>query len=282
MGIFGASFLVGSLMGCITALITKFTQIKQFSQLESTLFILMSYSTYLLAEVLHLTGIVAVLFCGICQAHYTYNNLSKESRSTTRQFFALLNFMAENFIFSYVGVSMFTFPKHKFDPAFIIGSFVAIIVGRAVNIYPLSFLLNLGRKTKITPALQHMMFFSGLRGAIAFALSITNTLSESRQMIFSTTLLIVAVTVIICGGSTMNLLTWLGIPLGNEDEESNPIDYLSSDPSSPQHANYNTVRDDSSNTCGDNGAQMQVSKLKRHNLSLVATAKLLGEGALDQ
>ena len=149
MGIFGASFLVGSLMGCITALITKFTQIKQFSQLESTLFILMSYSTYLLAEVLHLTGIVAVLFCGICQAHYTYNNLSKESRSTTRQFFALLNFMAENFIFSYVGVSMFTFPKHKFDPAFIIGSFVAIIVGRAVNIYPLSFLLNLGRKTKI-------------------------------------------------------------------------------------------------------------------------------------
>ena len=157
---------------------------------------------------------------------------------------------------------MFTFPKHKFDPAFIIGSFVAIIVGRAVNIYPLSFLLNLGRKTKITPALQHMMFFSGLRGAIAFALSITNTLSESRQMIFSTTLLIVAVTVIICGGSTMNLLTWLGIPLGNEDEESNPIDYLSSDPSSPQHANYNTVRDDSSNTCGDNGTQMQVSKLK--------------------
>ena len=221
----------------------------------------MSYSTFLLAEVLHLTGIVAVLFCGICQAHYTYNNLSKESRKMTREFFGLLNFMAENFIFSYVGVSMFTFPKHKFDPAFIFGSFVAIIIGRAINIYPLSFLLNLGRKTKITPAIQHMLFLSGLRGAIAFALAISNTLSESRQMILSTTLLIVVITVIICGGSTMSLLTWLGIPLSNDDdEENNPNEYLVSNPSSPQH-NYNTVRDDSSSTTtvGDI-AQMQVSQ----------------------
>merc|ERR1719510_282380 len=84
-------------MGCMTALITKFTRIKQFPQLESTLFILMSYSTFLLAEVLHLTGIVAVLFCGICQAHYTYNNLSKESRTITRKFFWAIEFHGRKF-----------------------------------------------------------------------------------------------------------------------------------------------------------------------------------------
>ncbi len=69
--------------------------------------------------------------------------------------------MAENFIFSYIGVSIFTFPKHNFDPAFICGSFLAIIVGRALNIYPLSFLLNLGRKHKIGYNLQHMLFLTG-------------------------------------------------------------------------------------------------------------------------
>ena len=184
-GIFSASFFLGALLGCTTAVLTKFTQIKNHPQLESTLFVLMSYSTFLMAETLDLTGIVAVLSCGICQAHYTYNNLSEESRIVTKQFFGLLNFMAENFIFCYVGVSMFTFPKHNFDAAFIFGAFLSIIVGRAVNIYPLSFLLNLGRKSKITWNFQHMLFLSGLRGAIAFALAIRNTLTDARQMILT-------------------------------------------------------------------------------------------------
>lgn len=67
-----------------------------------------------------------MLFCGICQAHYTYNNLSIDSRSRTKKLFELLNFLAENFIFSYIGVSMFTFPKHHFDPGFIFAGFVSL------------------------------------------------------------------------------------------------------------------------------------------------------------
>ena len=38
-------------------------------------------------------------------------------------------------------------------------------------------------------------------------------------MILTATLVIVLVTVIIGGGSTVSLLTWLGIPIGLEDEE---------------------------------------------------------------
>ena len=57
--------------------------------------------------------------------------------------------MAENFIFSYLGVSLFTFSRHFFDIIFIFGAFVAIAVARAVNVYPIIGTVNLGRKQKI-------------------------------------------------------------------------------------------------------------------------------------
>jgi len=255
-GIFGASFLVGSLMGCVTALLTKFTHIKKHPLLESTLFVLMSYSTFLLAEVFELTGIVAVLFCGICQAHYTFNNLSTQSQESTKSFFDLLNFMAENFIFSYIGVSMFTFPKHHFDAIYIIGAFVAIFIGRFLNVYPLSAILNIGRTVKISGHIQHMMMFSGLRGAIAFALAIRNTLTEGRQMILSTTLLIVIITVIVNGGSTITVLQWLGIPTGvlEDPGETDPI------VNSPLHSGYHTVEEGGEEEGNSNSRQTSVNR----------------------
>ncbi|NXR01822.1 SL9A7 protein, partial [Sagittarius serpentarius] len=220
LGIFSGSFMMGAVTGVVTALMTKFTKLHCFPLLETALFFLMSWSTFLLAEACGFTGVVAVLFCGITQAHYTYNNLSVESRSRTKQarlsfpFYALfevLHFLAENFIFSYMGLALFTFQKHIFSPVFIIGAFIAIFLGRAAHIYPLSFLLNLGRRHKISWNFQHMMMFSGLRGAMAFALAIRDTATYSHQMMFSTTLLIVFFTVWIVGGGTTPMLSWLNI-----------------------------------------------------------------------
>ncbi|XP_038207961.1 sodium/hydrogen exchanger 7 isoform X7 [Zerene cesonia] len=226
IGIFSLSLIVGALMGCLTALMTKFTHVRDWPLLESALFVLMSYAAFLIAEVCELTGVVAVLFCGICQAHYTYNNLSADSRNRTKQLFELLNFLAENFIFTYIGVSMFTFPKHHFDPWFIIAGFLTSTLGRAVNIYPLSFLLNLGRKPPIPMNFQHMLFFSGLRGAMSFALAIRNTVSEARQAMLTTTSLIVIATVVLQGGAATHALAYLRIPTGQgQNEESDALPF---------------------------------------------------------
>uniref|UniRef100_A0A8C3L6M1 Sodium/hydrogen exchanger n=1 Tax=Chrysolophus pictus TaxID=9089 RepID=A0A8C3L6M1_CHRPC len=210
LGIFSGSFMMGAVTGVVT-----FTKLHCFPLLETALFFLMSWSTFLLAEACGFTGVVAVLFCGITQAHYTYNNLSVESRSRTKQLFEVLHFLAENFIFSYMGLALFTFQKHIFSPVFIIGAFIAIFLGRAAHIYPLSFLLNLGRRHKISWNFQHMMMFSGLRGAMAFALAIRDTATYAHQMMFSTTLLIVFFTVWIVGGGTTPMLSWLNIRVGD-------------------------------------------------------------------
>uniref|UniRef100_A0A3P8TLF1 Sodium/hydrogen exchanger n=1 Tax=Amphiprion percula TaxID=161767 RepID=A0A3P8TLF1_AMPPE len=212
LGIFSGSFLMGAATGVVTALISfSFTKLHCFPLLETALFFLMSWSTFLLAEACGFTGVVAVLFCGITQAHYTYNNLSEESTKRTKQLFEVLHFLAENFIFSYMGLALFTFQNHIFSPIFILGAFIAIFIGRALNIYPLSFLLNLGRRHKIKGNFQHMMMFAGLRGAMAFALAIRDTATYARQMMFTTTLLIVFFTVWVFGGGTTPMLSWLHI-----------------------------------------------------------------------
>nr|XP_046247247.1 sodium/hydrogen exchanger 7 isoform X2 [Scatophagus argus] len=223
LGIFSGSFVMGAATGVVTALVTKFTKLHYFPLLETALFFLMSWSTFLLAEACGFTGVVAVLFCGITQAHYTYNNLSEESTKRTKQLFEVLHFLAENFIFSYMGLALFTFQNHIFSPIFIIGAFIAIFIGRAFNIYPLSFLLNLGRRHKIKGNFQHMMMFAGLRGAMAFALAIRDTATYARQMMFTTTLLIVFFTVWVFGGGTTPMLSWLHIRVGvdpDQDQQS--------------------------------------------------------------
>ncbi|KAJ8282500.1 hypothetical protein COCON_G00050190 [Conger conger] len=206
---------VGIFLGIFSGIhVTKFTKLHCFPLLETALFFLMSWSTFLLAEACGFTGVVAVLFCGITQAHYTYNNLSEESTKRTKQLFEALHFLAENFIFSYMGLALFTFQSHIFSPIFIIGAFIAIFIGRACNIYPLSFILNLGRRHKISGNFQHMMMFAGLRGAMAFALAIRDTATYARQMMFTTTLLIVFFTVWVFGGGTTPMLSWLHIRVG--------------------------------------------------------------------
>lgn len=219
VGVFSGSFAMGASTAVLTALITKFTKLREFVLLETALFFLLSWSTFLLAEACGMTGIVAVLFCGIVQAHYTYNNLSEESRLRTKQFFELLNFLAESFIFSYMGLAMFTYQHHVFNPIFIAGAFLGIFIGRACNIYPLSFLLNLGRRHRIGWNLQHMMMFSGLRGAIAFALAIRNTSLPAQQTMLTTTLFIVFFTVWFFGGGTTQMLSWLNIRVGVDPDD---------------------------------------------------------------
>ncbi|XP_066475093.1 sodium/hydrogen exchanger 9 [Tiliqua scincoides] len=219
LGIFAGSFAMGSAYAVVTSLLTKFTKLCEFPMLETGLFFLLSWSAFLSAEAAGLTGIVAVLFCGVTQAHYTYNNLSADSKMRTKQLFEFMNFLAENVIFCYMGLALFTFQNHIFNALFIFGAFVAIFIARACNIYPLSFILNLGRKQKIPRNFQHMMMFSGLRGAIAFALAIQDTESQPKQMMFTTTLLIVFSTVWVFGGGTTPMLAWLQIRVGIDPDE---------------------------------------------------------------
>ncbi|KJE97686.1 solute carrier family 9, variant [Capsaspora owczarzaki ATCC 30864] len=236
LGIFVGSMAIGLAVAMVTALFMKQSTIKHHPLLETAAFVLLSYSSYLAAEAVGLSGIVSVLFTGMGQAHYTFNNLSEESQNRTKQFFELLNFLAENFVFSYLGLSLFTFPSHVWRPGFIIVSILACILSRMCNVFPLSFVLNLFKKPykRIPLKFQLMMVWAGLRGAIAFSLASSETVTEAQKIILTTTLMIVLFTVLVFGGGTTMMLQFLKIRVGVSDDDEVPTsNYVSNSKQNP-------------------------------------------------
>uniref|UniRef100_A0A8C4QYQ7 Cation/H+ exchanger transmembrane domain-containing protein n=1 Tax=Eptatretus burgeri TaxID=7764 RepID=A0A8C4QYQ7_EPTBU len=155
---------------------------------------------------------MAILFAGIVMSHYSHHNLSPITQINVQQTLRTVSFLCETCVFAYLGLAIFSFP-HKFEASFVIWCIILTLIGRAINIYPLSFLLNYFRDHKITTKMQFIMWFSGLRGAIPYALSLHLELEpvEKRQLLGTTTIVIVMFTIIILGGATMPLVKFLEV-----------------------------------------------------------------------
>ena len=141
--------------------------VRKTPSLELGMMLIFCYVPYGLAEWSKLSGIMALLFAGIVASHYTHQNLSLVTQINLQHTLRTLAFLAETSIFAYIGMAMFSF-EHDFEPGFCIGSILLILIARAANIYPLSMLVNKFRVVKINKRMQFVMWFSGLRGAIAY------------------------------------------------------------------------------------------------------------------
>eukprot|EP00475_Leptophrys_vorax_P026575 TRINITY_DN37618_c0_g1_i1.p1 TRINITY_DN37618_c0_g1~~TRINITY_DN37618_c0_g1_i1.p1 ORF type:complete len:168 (-),score=13.42 TRINITY_DN37618_c0_g1_i1:66-569(-) len=99
-----------------------------------------------------------------------------------------------------MGVAVFLEKQNWKSYSFTLYTIVAIFVGRVFNIYPLSYIINALRekKRRIPMNHQHALWFSGLRGAMAFALalqSVSDLPDEYGRIFLTSTLLTIAFTV---------------------------------------------------------------------------------------
>ncbi|KAF3451933.1 hypothetical protein FNV43_RR08029 [Rhamnella rubrinervis] len=190
--------------------------IDNLQNLECCLFVLFPYFSYMLAEGLGLSGIVSILFTGIVMKHYTFSNLSESSQRFASAFFHLISSLAETFVFIYMGFDI-AMEQHSWSHVgFIFFSIMFIIVARAVNVFSCGYLVNMVRPAQRQIPLNHQkaLWYSGLRGAMAFALalqSVHDLPGGHGQTIFTATTAIVVLTVLLIGGSTGTMLEALQV-----------------------------------------------------------------------
>ncbi|KAK5116775.1 hypothetical protein LTR62_007449 [Meristemomyces frigidus] len=226
--VFFGSLIIGLIIGLATALLLKRTHVRREPKIESCLIILIAYASYFFANAIHMSGIVSLLFCGICLKHYAYHNMSRRTQLTTKFLFSVTAQLSENFIFIYLGLSLFTEPGLEYKPLFILVTVLGICLARWCAVFPLSSLINwviryrakrkgLEVAEEIPTNWKILIFWAGLRGAVGVALA-AGLAGPNAFALRATVLVVVVLTVIIFGGTTARMLEILNIRTGVVEE----------------------------------------------------------------
>jgi len=228
--------VLGVAFGLAMSLILKHSSLAVYPSIESCLVTLCAYTCYFFSNGLSMSGIVSLLFCGITLKHYAYHTMSRRTQRASKYIFGTLAQLSENFIFIYLGMSLFTTPPSGekvtsyVKPLFIAVTTVAVIFTRYAAVFPLSELINFfqrharGQRSEELPhAYQMMIFWAGLRGAVGVALA-AGFKGNNAETLRTTVLVVVVLTVVLFGGSTARMLEVLGIRTGIEDEGASSSD----------------------------------------------------------
>jgi sodium/hydrogen exchanger-like protein 3 len=175
---------------------------------------------YLIAESFGLSGILAIVVCGMGMKQYIVGNISEQSLVTvnyfmktlsSRCFFLFLSnynysqpsqFSCEAVIFVFLGLSAVS-KNHDVDFFFILVTLVAIFVFRFIGVIVLTYLVNKRRLQKIGFVDQFIMGYGGIRGAVCYGLvmSLNSELVCCRNMLATTTIIVIVFTVFVQVGN---------------------------------------------------------------------------------
>lgn len=120
----------GIIFGFISAFITRFTQ--NISAIEPLIVFMFSYLSYLAAETLYLSGILAITACAVTMKKYVEENVSQTSYTTIKYFMKMLSSVSETLIFIFMGVSTVG-KNHEWNWAFVCFTLAFCQIWRAIS-----------------------------------------------------------------------------------------------------------------------------------------------------
>ncbi|MCU1266792.1 MAG: nhaP [Acidobacteria bacterium] len=176
---------------------------------EITFTTIAAYGSFLVAERFHFSGVLATVTAGLIIGNVGHLGISSKSREAVEGFWEYAAFVANSLIFLLIGMRV----AHQSFTSVLIPSAIAIALvtlSRALAIYPCS-LLFARSALKIKARHQHILFWGGLRGALALALALGLPAGiPQREEIISVAFAVVAFSILIQGLTIKPLLRRMG------------------------------------------------------------------------
>ncbi len=208
--IFCGGILVGWLAAVITGLILGYVESDPF--IEISLTTILAYFSFLIAEELfHVSGVMATVAAGVTMGSWGRAKISSSIIGYMENFWEYMAHVANALIFLLVGMRV-NLPALFSSLDKLVGVIVAMLISRAFVIYTLTPIC--GRLPGVEPVsrpYQTVMWWGGLRGAIALAIVLSLDDFKYAEMFLALVMGAVLFTLLAQGLSIAKLVHWLGL-----------------------------------------------------------------------
>jgi CPA1 family monovalent cation:H+ antiporter len=208
----GGGLLIGLALGLV---ISQAISIIDNPLIETTLTTVLAFGSYILAEQIHVSGVLAVVAAGIVSGNLGPRRMAPTSRILVFNFWEYAAFLANSFVFLIIGLTI-DLNILLSDWQAILWAILAVLVARAASIYGLSWI---GRD--IPRNYKHVLYWGGLRGAIslALALSLPASLGEQGTIIRSMAFGVVLFTLLVQGLTMKPFINRMGLIQKSQAQE---------------------------------------------------------------
>ena len=208
---FALSIIGGIVFGSLVGAVSLFLAGKQDEKLvDITLTTVAAYGSFLVAERFHVSGVLATLTAGLMVGNMGHlGHLSEKSREAVESFWEYATFAVNSIVFLLIGFSVVYESARGLAVPIVLAVFLALLA-RAISVYLCCGALHFTR-ARVSYALQHVLVWGGLRGALglALALGIPDSLSYAVP-VRAVTFAVVAISIVSQGSTMTPLLKRLG------------------------------------------------------------------------
>ena len=139
----------------------------------TTLTTLLAYGSYLVAEELHVSGVLAVVIAGLISGNVGLASAAPTTKIMLFNLWDFLGFLANSLVFLLIGleVDLKDLWSNLVPITVAVG---AVLIGRGLVVYGMPLIARLRRRRPRLPSSwRHILFWGGLRGAISLALALS-------------------------------------------------------------------------------------------------------------